>query len=68
MAAIQVGWREWVVLPESEGDWLMVRPLGGTDEEETGILTTLEPVEPAQFDLPNPDQPGDSGESDGSEK
>ncbi|HOA61880.1 MAG: DEAD/DEAH box helicase [Verrucomicrobia bacterium] len=51
--------REWVVLPESEGDWLMVRPLGGTDEEETGILTTLEPVEPAQFDLPNPDQPGD---------
>jgi superfamily II DNA or RNA helicase len=48
-----------VVLPESEGDWLMVRPLGGTDEEETGILTTLEPVEPAQFDLPNPDQPGD---------
>ncbi len=51
--------REWVVLPESEGDWLMVRPLGGTDEEETGILTTLESVEPAQFDLPNPDQPGD---------
>jgi superfamily II DNA or RNA helicase len=51
--------REWVVLPESEGDWLMVRPLGGTDEEETGILTTLESVEPGQFDLPNPDQPGD---------
>ncbi len=51
--------REWVVLPESEGDWLMVRPLGGTDEEETGILTTLESVDPAQFDLPNPEQPGD---------
>lgn len=51
--------REWVVLPESEGDWLMLRPLGGTDEEETGILTTLEKVEPAQFDLPTPDQLGD---------
>ena len=51
--------REWVVLPESDGDWLMVRPLGGTDEEETGILTSLERVEPAQFDLPNPEQPGD---------
>ena len=51
--------REWVVLPESEDDWLMLRPLGGTDEEETGILTSLEAVEPAQFDLPNPDQLGD---------
>lgn len=51
--------REWVVLPESEGDWLMLRPLGGTGEEETGILTTLETVEPAQFDPPNPDQLGD---------
>lgn len=51
--------REWVVLPESEGDWLMLRPLGGTDEEQAGILTTLEKVEPAQFDLPNPNQLGD---------
>src|SRR5882672_4510010 len=51
--------REWVVLPESEGDWLMLRPLGGTEEEETGVLTSLEKVEPAQFDLPNPNQLGD---------
>ena len=32
---------------------------GGTDDETTGILLPLELVEPAQFDLPNPDQIGD---------
>ena len=31
--------REWVVLPESERRPLMLRPLGGTDDEVTGILT-----------------------------
>ena len=31
--------REWVVLPESDDDLVMVRPLGGTDDEITGILT-----------------------------
>jgi len=51
--------REWVVLPESEGDLLIVRPLGGTDDEVTGILQTIEPVEPAQFDMPDPDDIGD---------
>ena len=28
--------REWVVLPESEQDMLILRPLGGTVEETTG--------------------------------
>ena len=51
--------REWVVLPGSADDLLMVRPLGGTEEEVTGVLTGLEQVEPAQFDLPDPSQPGD---------
>ena len=51
--------REWVVLPESEDDLLMLRPLGGTEEEETGIVPSLESVEPAQFALPNPNQTGD---------
>ncbi len=37
----------------------MVRPVGGADEEITGILTKLEPVEPASFDLPDPTQIGD---------
>jgi hypothetical protein len=38
---------------------LTVEARGGTDDETTGILLPLELVEPAQFDLPNPDQIGD---------
>jgi superfamily II DNA or RNA helicase len=60
--------REWVVLPgpstaatgAGHGDELvMVRPLGGTEAEVTGILTALEEVLPATFDLPDPTRPGD---------
>ena len=51
--------REWVVLPDSEPDFLMVRPLGGTDEEVTGIHLALEAVEPATLVAPNPEDPGD---------
>lgn len=51
--------REWVVLPESQDDLLMVRPLGGTDDEVTGILTDLEDVESATFSLPDPADLGD---------
>ena len=46
--------RDWVVLPESDDELVMVRPLGGTDDEITGILTALEEVAPARFDLPDP--------------
>ena len=28
--------REWVVLPESQDDFLVLRPLGGTDGERCG--------------------------------
>lgn len=51
--------REWVVLPESQENFLILRPLGGTEDEITGIATALEPVEPARFDLPDPSQIGD---------
>jgi superfamily II DNA or RNA helicase len=51
--------REWVVLPESEGDLLVLRPLGGTDDEVAGVYTPLETVEPATFDLPDPEWVGD---------
>ncbi len=51
--------REWVVLPESSEDLLVLRPLGGTEDEVTGIYLPLERVESATFDLPNPDRPGD---------
>ena len=33
--------REWVVLPESTDELLMLRPVGGLDEEETGILPAV---------------------------
>ena len=51
--------REWVVLPESDPDLLLLRPLGGSEEEVTGIYMPLEVVKPATFDLPNPDRLGD---------
>ncbi|MGA1369237.1 MAG: hypothetical protein ACO394_12045 [Blastocatellia bacterium] len=36
---VQARGREWVVLPGSAEDLLLVRPLGGTEEEVTGLLT-----------------------------
>ena len=51
--------REWVVLPDSTDDLLMVRPLGGLDEEVTGILPAVEPVESATFRLPAESDLGD---------
>lgn len=51
--------REWVVLPESEPDLLVVRPLGGSEEEVAGILTDLERVDPATFSLPSIEHVGD---------
>ena len=51
--------REWVVLPQSEPDLLMLRPLGGSEEEVTGIYIPLEPVEHARFALPDPARLGD---------
>jgi len=50
--------REWVVLPSDEEDLLLLRPLGGTDEEITGIYLPLEWVEEASFGPPSPDQLG----------
>ncbi|MFW5692264.1 MAG: helicase-related protein, partial [Chloroflexota bacterium] len=56
---VRVRGREWVVLPESTDEVVRVRPLGGTDDEVTGIYTLLESIEPAQFALPDPTQIGD---------
>lgn len=55
-ALVRARGREWVVLPESneEDKLLMLRPLGGTEDEIAGIYTPLEEVEPARFDLPDP--------------
>src|SRR5579883_505533 len=51
--------REWVVLPESDEQMLVLRPLGGTNEEVAGIYVPLEKVEPASFDPPDPERWGD---------
>ncbi len=51
--------REWVVLPESEDDFLVLRPLGGTEEEVAGIFPKLEPVTSARFAPPDPSSLGD---------
>ncbi len=55
-ALVKVRGREWVVLPESNDDpeMLILRPLGGTEDEVTGIYLPLERPEPAKFDLPDP--------------
>src|SRR5947209_14566357 len=58
-ALVKARGREWVVLPESDEQLLVLRPLGGTENEVTGIYVPLERVEPAHFDLPNPDLLGD---------
>lgn len=58
-ALVRARGREWVVLPGSKEDLLLVRPLGGTDDESTGIYQPLEAVEAATFDLPDPTQLGD---------
>ena len=46
--------RDWVVLPGSDDEMVLVRPLGGTDAEVTGILTGVEQVTQAGFALPDP--------------
>ena len=51
--------REWMVLPESSDELLLVRPLGGLDEEIVGILPTIEAVESATFPLPSREDVGD---------
>lgn len=51
--------REWVVLPESEDDFLVVRPLGGTVQETAGIHATLESVSTASFEAPVQSDLGD---------
>jgi len=52
--------REWVVLPDSTEETLILRPLGGTDAEVTGIhLPAGEEVISATFDLPDPSRVGD---------
>lgn len=51
--------REWVVLPNSTNELLLLRPVGGLDEEVTGILPAVELVTSATFPLPTAADFGD---------
>ncbi|MGK3954833.1 helicase-related protein [Arthrobacter sp. R4] len=51
--------REWVVLPESDADFLVLRPIGGTDDDIAGVIPSLEDVKPASFGLPSATDLGD---------
>ena len=51
--------REWVVLPDSDDDLLVLRPLGGGDDDVAGVLRSIEHVEPATFDRPSSSDLGD---------
>jgi len=53
--------REWVVLPESNDSVLVVRPLGGADDEVTGIDLAFEgaDISAAHFALPTAADLGD---------
>lgn len=48
------------MLPDSEPDLLVLRPLGGADAETAGVLPALEAVESATFAPPRADQAGDA--------
>lgn len=58
---VQARGREWVILPDSTEEFLLLRPLGGTDQEIAGILMSLEgdDVRSASFDYPDPQRVGD---------
>lgn len=61
--------REWVVLPSEDKDIVLLRPIGGSAREITGVLKPLadkmaaslpfERIEPATFPLPDPESAQD---------
>lgn len=55
--------REWIVLPSDNQDLMLLKPMGGSDEEITAVYLPLQIIpgerpEPASFDLPTPDDIG----------
>ncbi|MFJ4500300.1 DEAD/DEAH box helicase [Streptomyces sp. NPDC088864] len=51
--------REWVVLPESAPDLLVLRPLGGSDDDIAAVFPAFEDVRGAEFAAPEPSDLGD---------
>ena len=52
-ALVRARGREWAVLPDSTDDFLLLRPLGGGNDEIAGLHTALESVESASYPLPD---------------
>lgn len=50
--------REWVVLPDSDETSLVLRPIGGLDDEVTRLCPAIEHITEATFDLPDPNKVG----------
>jgi len=59
-ALVRARGREWVVLPDSKPDFLVLRPLGGGHDDAAGIFPALEAVEPATFPSPTVEDLGDA--------
>ena len=59
-ALVRARGREWVVLPDSDPELLVLRPLGGGEDDIAAVLPALEPVEPARFPPPSVDDLGDA--------
>ena len=55
--------RDWMVLPSEDSDILRIKPLGGSEEEETAVFLGLnlpsEKITSASFPEPEPTQLGD---------
>ncbi len=51
--------RDWVVLPDSDETMLVLRPLGGGEDDIAGVLPGHEDVRPATFAPPSSDDLGD---------
>jgi superfamily II DNA or RNA helicase len=52
--------REWVVLPDSDPSMIVLRPLGGADDEVAAVFPDLESVTSASFPAPDPKDLGDA--------
>ncbi|WP_218120751.1 helicase-related protein [Geodermatophilus sp. DSM 45219] len=55
--------REWVVLPGTAPDFLLLQPLGGSQDDVVGVFPD-EGVEPATFPTPTPDDLGDAASTE----
>lgn len=62
-ALVRLRQRDWVVLPSNDPELLLVKPLGGSEEETTGIYLPLalpeDRPEPSQFPHPTAEDLGD---------